>query len=147
MKFTFSIAISSIFWTAFSAINPASAQPDNAWYPICVRAPAEITHANKATIKSDDCMQRGEQFVYQEKPYSGNSYRFRDGEVIKYFIRECVDRFGPCAVKFSKNSHEWSDGIWGLPASSIHKCGYYHCNWYTVRDSYGKLVLAIGMSY
>lgn len=92
-------------------------------------------------------MERREQFVYQEKACSGNSFVFRDGEVIRYFILECANRFGPCAVKFSKNSYDWSDGIWSLPASSLHRCGKYACNWYTLRDDYGRLVIATGMSY
>ena len=150
MNLISSIAIASISWTAFIANNSALAQPDNGWYPICVRAPSEITNANKTTVKGEDCMVRGEQFVYQGKNYSGTSYRFRDGKVIKYFIHECakgVGRGGPCAVKISNSNHGWSDGIWELPAYSFHKCGNHGCNWNTVRDSNGNLVLAVGMSY
>ena len=147
VKFCYLLTIASISWAAFNSMNPASAQPVNSWYPECVRAPLEITRTNKATIKSEDCMTRQEQFIYQGNTYSGHSYRFRDGEVINYFMRECADRFGPCGVKFSVSSNKWSDGVWSFSDTTAHKCGDYQCNWYIVRDPYGRLVLATGMSY
>jgi hypothetical protein len=117
------------------------------WYPICVRSPAEITSANKASIKGEDCLQTSVQASLGGEAGYLNVFRFRDGAVIRVFQPECAERFGPCRIKYSIRGGDWSEGVFELPNALIHKCESYSCNWYTYRDGYGKLVLATGMSY
>jgi len=147
MKFSAFIAIAAVVCTPFFVFDPSSAQPDNAWHPICVRRPSEITNANKATVKGEDCKEIRKQLTYQNNSQTGTLYVFRDGGSIQYFFTEEPRRFSPNRVMFSINEGDWTEGVYELPSSTIYQCGNYKCNWVTIRDNYGKLVLATGMSY
>ena len=75
------------------------------------------------------------------------TFRFRDGAMISTFHPECARRFGQCLIKFSVGNKDWEDGVFNLSTTLIHECVPYQCNWTTVRDSYGNLVIVTGMTY
>jgi hypothetical protein len=114
---------------------------------MCVRRPAEITILNKASLKGEDCLKTSARASLEGKPGYLQTFRFRDGATIRIHEPECSERFWPCRIKFTLGQGEWSEGVFELPSALIHQCGEYSCNWYTYRDGYGKLVVAIGMSY
>jgi hypothetical protein len=117
------------------------------WHPVCVRRPVEITSSNKGAIKGEECLQTSVQASLAGESGYLQTFRCRDGMLIRVFQPECAERFGPCRMKFSVGDGGWSDGIFELPNALIHRCGSYSCNWYTYRNGYGKLVIATGMSY
>ena len=114
---------------------------------VCVRRPVDITSSNKGAIKGEECLQTSVRASLAGKSGIMQTFRFRDGMLIRVFQPECAERFGPCRMKFSVGDGGWLDGVSELPSALMHKCGPYSCNWYTYRDGYGKLVIATGMSY
>lgn len=146
MNFLWTSTVASVVGTAITVVNPALAQFED-WSPNCVRGPAEITQANKATIKGELCLKTRNQILYQETSKSITLFRFKDDKVINFFYRGEPSRFDSNPVLFSINDDDWLEGVEELPSALIHQCGKYKCNWNTIKDSSGRLVIANGMSY
>ncbi|GAB4347949.1 MAG: hypothetical protein Fur0042_14610 [Cyanophyceae cyanobacterium] len=113
----------------------------------CVREPMRLDATNAARVRGIDCRITAVRAQLQGQEGYLHTYQFRDGIRIRVFIGNPSDAVPhlPHPVRFSVNRGDWLPGQF-LELDLPHNCGTYSCNWSTVRDAQGRVVVATGVS-
>jgi hypothetical protein len=113
----------------------------------CVREPTRLDATNAASVRGVDCRITAIRARLQGQEGYLHTYEFRDGVRIRVFIGNPNNAVPhrPHPVRFSVGEGGWFPGQL-LELDLPHTCGSYGCNWSTVRDAQGRIVVATGVS-